>query len=183
MFIKKYIEFMREAKEKPGNLYRYGCVMIELNILNWDELTDRIDPEDLYEPENPAHGLETNPHATLLYPVDPEVKFVDIKNILDSTSHDKMEIEINGIGCFENTEFDVIKLNIIPIGFIENIHNELKKLPNLDKYPTYEPHITLAFLKKGTGKKYINSNYKYTIKNIGRIKYTKPTGEKFYYDI
>lgn len=170
-------------KEKLGSLYKYGCVMIELNISNWDELTSVIDPEDVYIPEDPAKGVETNPHVTLLYPVDPKVKFEEIKDILDRIIYKKINIEIDGVECFENSECDVVKLNIIPNVFIKNIHNELSKLPNFDKHIKFSPHITLAFVKSGHGKKYENENYKHIVNDIKRIKYTTPSGDKFYYDI
>ena len=38
-----------------------------------------------------------------------------------------------------------------------NLNYTVSKLPNEDKYPIYIPHLTLAYLKPGTGKKYIGS--------------------------
>jgi hypothetical protein len=32
----------------------------------------------------------------------------------------------------------------------------------------------LAYVKKGLGKKYVNPDYKYEIKNISKIVYTRP---------
>ncbi len=178
--IKKYLEFMKESKEKPGNLYQYGCVMIELNISNWDELVSSIDANDVYLPEDPSHGVETNPHVTILYGLNKGVTKEEVKSIFDNF-HGDIHVEIDGVGVFENEEFDVVKLNVVPDGALQELHDELKKLPNSDQYPTYHPHITLAYVKKGTGKKYANPNYKYTIKDIGRIKYSTPEGEKIYF--
>ena len=59
------VQFMKEGKS--GSLYKYGCVMLELNIQNWDDLTKSIDPNDVYLPEDPSHGIETDPHVTILY--------------------------------------------------------------------------------------------------------------------
>jgi hypothetical protein len=180
--IKKYIDFMKEAKEKPGNLYKYGCVMLELNISNWEELTNIIDTSDVYLPNDPSHGIETNPHVTILYGLHPGVTVDQVKSVFDKF-HKEIHIDIDGVGIFENPEFDVVKLNVIPDGSLQELHDEMKKLPNSDQYPEYKPHITLSYVKKGTGKKYINPNYKYTIKDIGRIKYSTPEGEKIYFDI
>jgi 2'-5' RNA ligase len=179
--IKKYIEFMNEGKkEKLGSLYRYGCVMIELNISNWDELTSIIDPKDVYMPEDPAKGIESNPHVTLIFGLE-KVSGDQIKKVFDNF-HEEIHVEIDGVGIFENPEFDVVKLNVIPDGALQHLHDELKKLPNEDKFDVYEPHITLAYVKKGTGKKYANPDYKYTVKNIGSIKYSTPSGNKIYFD-
>jgi len=172
---------MRESKEKPGSLYKYGCVMIELNISNWDELTDSIDSNDVYLPEDPSKGIETNPHVTLLFGIESNVSTEEVKKVFDNY-HEEIHVEIDGVGVFENPEFDVVKLNVIPDGALQHLHDELKKLPNSDKFDIYQPHITLAYVKKGKGKKYINSNYKYVVKNIGKIKYSTPTGEKIYFN-
>lgn len=180
--IKKYIEFMKESEEKSGNLYRYGCVMVGLDISNWDSLTSEIDPNDVYHPEDPAKGVETNPHVTILYGLNKGVTVEQVKSVFDNF-HGDIKVEINGVGIFENEEFDVVKLNVIPSESLRTLHDELKKFPNSDQYPEYKPHITIAFVKKGMGKKYANPNYKYTIKKIGKVKYSTPEGEKVYFDI
>jgi len=180
--IKKYTQFIKESKEKPGNLYKYGCVMLELNISNWEELTDRIDPEDVYLPEDPSHGVETQPHVTILYGLHKGVTPDQVKEVFDNF-HGDIQVKIDGVGIFENEEFDVVKLNVVPDGSLQQLHDELKKFPNSDQYPDYHPHITLAYVKKGMGKKYANLGYKYTIKDIGKVKYSTPEGEKVYFNI
>ena len=52
--IKKYKDFFRMVQEsKSGELYKYGCVMIYLNIDNWDEITSLIDEDDIYNKDEP----------------------------------------------------------------------------------------------------------------------------------
>jgi 2'-5' RNA ligase len=181
MMIKKYLEFMKESEEKSGNLYKYGCVMLQLNISNWDELTGEIDPEDIYKPEDPSKGIESNPHVTLLYGLHEEVTTDQVRSVFENY-HENIHVEIDGVGCFEDPDYDVVKLNVVPDGAIQHIHDRLCELPHSDDYDTYQPHITIAFVKKGKGKKYANPKYKYTVKNIGKIKFTNPKGEKIYFD-
>jgi 2'-5' RNA ligase len=183
MLIKKYKLFM-EAKEKSGSLYKFGCVMIQLNINNWDELTSSIDKEDIYLPEDPAHGIETDPHITLLFGLHKEVTLDQVKDIFNRHKVD-IKVNIDGVGCFENEEFDVVKLNVVPNYELNLLHEELSKLPNSDKFTEYKPHITVAYVKKGCGKKYENPDYKYSVKEIGNIKYSRPAddgvNEKVYF--
>lgn len=179
--VKKYLEFMSEFREKPGSLYKYGCVMLELNITNWDEMINKIDPDDLYHPEDPSKGAETNPHVTIFFGLNKEVTLEQVKKVFEDY-HEDLHVEIDGIGIFEKPDFDVVKMNVVPDGALQHLHDALGKLPNSDEYPTYIPHITLAYVKKGAGKKYINPDYKYTVKNIGKIKYSTPGGEKIYFD-
>ena len=72
---------------------------------------------------------------------------------------------------FENLEFDVVKLGVIKTPKLEEINKRLSELPNSNQFPEYKPHITLAYVKKGSGQKYADPNYKYQIKNISKIVY------------
>ena len=175
---------MNEAKEKSGSLYKYGCVMLELNISNWDELTGSIDPDDIYEPKDPSKGIEEIPHITIFFGLHKEVTTEQIRKVFEDND-DHVHVEIDGIDIFERPEYDVVKLNIKHDKTLQYLHDELKKLPNSDEFTDYKPHITISYVKKGTGKKYINPDYKYTVKNIGKVKYCTPLGEKIYfpYDI
>jgi hypothetical protein len=77
MIITNYNSFL---EAKSGKLYRYGCVMVYLDIPNWNSIVSHIDESDLYKPDNRRYGYETDPHITLLYPVEPDVKFDEVKN-------------------------------------------------------------------------------------------------------
>ena len=171
---------MKEGKS--GSLYKYGCVMLELNIQNWDELTKSIDPNDVYLPEDPSHGIETDPHVTILYGLHRGVTPEQVKSVFDNF-HGEIHVEVDGVGIFENEEFDVVKLNVKADGALQELHDKLKEFPNSDEYPVYKPHITISYVKKGTGKKYVNPNYKHTFTDIGQVKYSTPEGQKVYFDI
>jgi 2'-5' RNA ligase len=94
-----------------------------------------------------------------------------------------IKIDIDGINLFENEQFDVLKFNVVSDPGLQQLHDELSKLPNNDNFPTYTPHITIAYLNKGEGKKYVNPNYKYSVKNIYDIVYSSPGKERVYFDI
>jgi 2'-5' RNA ligase len=152
MIIKKYIQFLKEAISG----YKYGCVMIKVPFSNWEEITSCIDPNDIYEIKGDStYGIQKNPHLTLLYPVLSNVKFEKVKEVLDKVIYKNIIIKIDKIDVFENEEFDVLKFNVDNNEYLNKIHNELKNnIPNEYKYDIYRPHITIAYLKKGKGKKY-----------------------------
>jgi len=179
MKIKNYLEFIKESSDN-NETYDYGCVMLLININNWDELIDEIDPNDINED---AGGISKTPHITLKYGIHSDVKDQDIEKIIKSINKDDLHIEINGVDLFENKDFDVVKLNIVKNPSLQKIHDEFSTLPNSDEYKEYHPHITLAYVKKGSGKKYINSKYKYLVKSFNKIEYSKPNGDKKYYEI
>jgi len=177
MKIKKYIQFIKESSG-----YKYGCVMVEVPVSNWNEITSYINPEDVYTGGDDTHGIQENPHLTLLYPIFEYVKYEQVKSVLQSILDKEIFIEIDSIDIFENDKFDVVKFNVKSNDYLNKIHNELKsKIPNDNKFDIYKPHITIAYTKKGMGKKY-KKNYNHSI-SVKKITYTNPNGTKEYYII
>ncbi len=176
MKIKNYIQF----NESSG--YEFGCVMIDVPVYNWKEITSYIDVDDIYEEAgDDTHGIQENPHVTLLYGLHKEVTSEMIKSVFTNFSDD-ITIKVYGIDIFENEKYDVVKFNVIPDGSLQYLHDELSKFPNSNQFPDYKPHITIAYVKKGCGKKYIKPDYKYEVKNVNKITYSMPSGEKVYFD-
>lgn len=177
MKIKKYTQFLNESVQ-----YKLGCVMMEVPISNWEEITSSIDKEDIYEVEGENYGIQSNPHVTILYGLHKEVSLDQIKSVFEGIDGG-IDISIEGIGVFENERFDVVKFNVVPSETLLDLNNKLSEFPNSNEYPEYEPHITLCYTKKGTGKKYIRDDYRYTVDNVKKICYSLSNGKKFYFEI
>ncbi len=179
MKIKKYIQFIKESI----NGHKYGCVMIDIPVSNWTEITSSIDPEDIFhgDENGDPRGIQENPHVTILYGLHDDVTEEQVKSVFDNFDGD-INIEIDGVGIFENKDFDVVKFNVVPDGSLQYLHDELSKFPNSDQFTDYKPHITLAYIKKGLGKKYIRNDYKYEVKNVNKITYSMSNGKKVYFD-
>jgi len=176
MKIIKYNQFLKES-----NNYDLGCVMIEIPISNWEEITSTIVEEDLYTDEGKP-GIQDNPHVTLLYGLHNEVTLDQIKSIFDGFE-EGIDIIIKGIGIFENENFDVVKLNVLNNNKLQSLYDKLSELPNSNEYPEYIPHITIAYLKKGCGNKYKNLEYKHSFKNVDEVCYSISGGSKEYFSI
>lgn len=170
-YIKNYFLFLEKSN------YEFGCIMIKINFENWNSLKNIISSEDIYN-EGESYGFETQPHLTLIYGLHKEVTTEQVKSILGNFNLDRLSIEVDGIGNFENSDYDVLKFNVIKTETLKQIHDFLSELPNSDKYPDYNPHITIAYLKKGTSKKYLDRNFKMVIPEIESVIFSKPTGEK-----
>ena len=175
MIIKNYIQFIKESSG-----YEYGCVMVEVPVSNWNEITSYIDPEDVYTGGDDTHSIQENPHLTLLYGLHKEVTPEMVKSVFEGFTKD-INIEVDGIGVFENKDYDVVKFNVNPDGALQELHDKLSEFPNSNSFPDYKPHITLCYTKKGTGKKYVKPEYKYTVKNVDKITYSMPSGEKIHF--
>ncbi len=135
----------------------FGCVMMDSNIDKWKEdHTDGIDPKDVYiKPYDESYGIETIPHVTILYGIHedeiaPEVIMDVVKKDMEAVT-----VTIKEISIFSNDEYDVVKYDV-------PVTNQLKKyrslfednFPNTQTFPEFHPHITLAYVKPGEGKKY-----------------------------
>lgn len=170
--MKKYLNFLKEQVK-----YSYGCVLMNFDFKNWNELLDMVDKNDIYEKEGENYGLQKKPHLTLIYGLESTVTNEDVISCFNGIDIKDFKIEIDGVSNFENPEFDVIKLTVVLNDNLKKVNSRLIKLPNTNKFD-YNPHITIAFLKKGTSKKYLNPDYKYEVKNIKNVVYTTSDGKE-----
>jgi len=179
---------LRIILEKKGDTHSYGCVMLKLNIpkKEWDGLLSTIDDEDVYiEEGDKSFGKEDEPHITLLYGLHDDIPDEEIKEISNKMS--KCEINLKKISIFENDKFDVLKFDIIDKSKSElsKMNKEYAKLPHTTDYPDYHPHATIAYIKKGEGKKYCKTltGGDIIITKCDTIKYSKADGSKKYYKL
>ncbi len=154
--------------EKVGKVYKTGCAMLYVN-LSLEDLTDKIDKNDLTD-----DGIEDEPHITLLYGFK-SVSNDKIKDAIESVKFG--EVKLEKVSLFENEKYDVVKFDVSGDG-LQEAFKKLNKLPNDNKYPDYHPHITLAYVKVGQGKKYVEmfSKEKLTAKPMFAV--YSPGGEK-----
>jgi 2'-5' RNA ligase len=185
MIIKSYIQFLNESLHK----YAFGCIMFEIPISNWNEITSIIKDEDVYKDQDgQTYGIQDNPHLTLLYPVTENCDFEKVVSVLESVVDKKIDIKIDKIDIFENQKFDVVKYNVENNEYLDNIHKKLKMfIPNDDRYDIYRPHITIAHVKSGTGRKYkktFDQEEKESQSfSLNKITYVNSDGQKQYYEI
>jgi 2'-5' RNA ligase len=173
--MKKYKQFLKESQTR----YEYGCVMVDYNFANWSDLLDSIQQEDIYKVEGKNYGIQPRPHLTLLYGIHDTVTDEQIQSCFQDATEDDFKVEISGISLFENLEFDVVKLEVNKTPKLEEIYKNLSEFPNSNQFPDYKPHITIAYVKKGLGQKYVDPNYKYQIKNISKIVYVRPDKSEY----
>jgi len=134
-----------------------------------------IDPQDLT-----GSGVETYPHITLVYGVvnDPEA-FRQVARIFRPFS-----VRFGEASLFTNDDFDVLKIDVEDVGDTPGLRtlNRLiqVKMPQLaEGRAIYEPHLTIAYLKPGTGRKYTGRMSLYgKTAVINRIEFTSPDDER-----
>lgn len=132
-----------------------GCLMAAVKI-NPDSLTEwedkvisKIRDSDLTE-----DGIESWPHVTVKYGFDCDQVSPDlIKQFLPKVP---LIAKITGVDLFRNEECDVLHYTIESEELV-NLHDKLEALPHKEFYSKYNPHVTIAYLKKGVGEKYLKT--------------------------
>lgn len=148
-------EWLNEQEERDAPTY--GCVMLYTNMRDWEDIhTSGIDPEDVYiKPHDQSYGIETEPHITVLYGIhedeaEPEI----VENVMKENMED-VTVTISKISIFENEEYDVVKYDVPPTEQLLEYRKIFEdNFENTQSFPDYHPHMTLAYVKPGEGKKY-----------------------------
>jgi len=132
----------------------YGCVMLYATVPDWKERISYIKKEDIYDDEFNDYGLEDTPHCTLLFGIHlNETDPFDVKKVMNTFM--RVKSLITHMSIFSNPEYDVVKYDV-PVNYqLRKYHETLKKtFPNTQDFPDYHPHMTMGYVKPGTGKKY-----------------------------
>ena len=156
--------------------------MATISIPGWKKLHQLIEPEDIYGTKEEGFGKETNPHVTILF------GFKDgddiARKLQDELPVDKpLEIPFTALSYFETKDCDVVKFDV-----------ESEDLNRLNKWCTdnfeytnefkdYHPHVTLAYVKKGTGKKYARKMSYPAISTTDKLVYSRPDKTKLRWTI
>jgi 2'-5' RNA ligase len=143
---------MEKEKTVESKRRLYGCLMAALTIKGWSKLHALIDPEDIYGTKEEGFGKETNPHVTVLFGFHDSPDVAEkLQALLPTTG--PIEVPLVRLSHFETPNYDVVKFEVVS--------EDLKRLnkwcaehfPYTSEY-AYNPHVTLCYVKKGTGKKY-----------------------------
>lgn len=150
-------EFYSELME--GNDH---CVMV--GVPKFDKLTEFIKniPDDIvFELGNRNYGKERKPHITVLYGIKP-VEEQKAKELL-SKIPSKLVATLGSTSLFENCKgengemFDVLKIDV-ESPHLAKVNEKLRKSVEYENSHDYHPHLTLAYLKPGTGKEFVGDN-------------------------
>jgi hypothetical protein len=138
--------------------YKYACVMALLSKKLKESLLpllQSINKDDLYIDEEDtgdnSSGLITDSHVTCLYGLhDPY--FYEVKKVCDSISISEITMKIaDSVSVFDtNDKYDVLKIDIISpeLQIIRDIL--IEEFECTIKFKQYTPHLTLAYILKGT---------------------------------
>ena len=105
-------------------------------------------------PDDPAFGRESDPHVTLLY----KICNGDPKPFVKLLAHEKpIQVVLGKVSLFKtNDAFDVVKIGVESA----DLHRLNQKMVDLAsrQYRDFEPHVTVAFVNKGAGAKFVGDD-------------------------
>jgi 2'-5' RNA ligase len=130
--------------------YGYSCVQCSLPQDIADEIYEwglkNIPAEDLA-----ADGRESDIHVTVKYGLHGHDPF-ELRDLL--FGKDPIRIQLKNISLFSNDEHDVVKLGVESPELHQFNKLVSDSFEHTDTHPDYIPHVTIAYVKKGLGKKY-----------------------------
>ena len=155
-------KFPQVYKDLGYNLSLLGCIMLDTEKLI---VSDIISQDHLYFAEHKEHfwinGVvsEKVPHVTLLYGllrtglemqkhVDAVLELVEG---VDFPEYFPREVTIEKVDFFESKlpdeDYYCLIAHVDPAP-LKEVNDRLRMLPHINTYPDYEPHLTLAYIKK-----------------------------------
>jgi|PlaIllAssembly_1097288.scaffolds.fasta_scaffold02258_3 2'-5' RNA ligase len=134
---------------ETGNGHDYSSTQINLppNVATEVKALAAVIPDDVLAED----GREDRPHVTVKYGLhgnDPST----IKPVL--AKQPPVAFVLGKTKVFEKDDCDVVYVEVKSPG-LGKLHKAVSEaLPNTETYPTYVPHVTVAYVKKGEGQKY-----------------------------
>ena len=146
----------KEERETPhedfGEKHRFGCAMLDMPeeiAAKVKTLAGCIPDADLA-----GSGRTDEPHITALYgfhDADPEKVRALVRDF------GPVRVTLGKTSVFppskSSNNADVVKIDVQGED-LHRLHALLAKLPHTDTHPVYRPHITIGYVRAGTGQKY-----------------------------
>lgn len=149
-------EFLRRIAKELKAKYSFFSTQIDLPDGIGEKLKTWVDkniPDKAFYEKEGDEGRENDPHITVLY----GIKSSDPKKVKEVLKKYKpFKVRLGLVTSFkDNKEYDVLKIDI-EASDIQKMHYDIEKhVDNDNSYPTYAPHATLGYLKKGFVDNYI----------------------------
>ena len=130
-------------------------------MINYDmpelikDIHGKLTEEELYtEPDSNDFGKELDTHVTLVPCLENDIDIEQLKKMLDPI--EKYVVMLNNISMFTNNEnYDVLKCDAHSMVLSDTNKRIKDAFPTHSDYLDYNPHVTIAYLKKGFGNKYL----------------------------
>lgn len=154
MNFKKWLFEMRNVK------YEFSSTQVDVprkianQIIQWGN--KNIHDSILFQNDDKSLGREDEVHATVLYGIHSEYPSKTKRTLKEEKP---IKIKLGKVKAFTNPDkFDVIIVDVISED-LNKINTILRdKVPFTNKYDEYRPHVTIAYVEKGEGEKFVGDD-------------------------
>lgn len=135
------------------NINSLGCIMADCEPADTSFIPDDV----LYYAKNPEHkylqGRIERSHVTLRSGLLPGVRRWHVDRVLDGL-YLPSTVTIDHVSRFtpslpDEDPYEVIIGKVVSSSGVSAFNKRLGMLPNVNTFPNYEPHVTLAYVKGG----------------------------------
>lgn len=157
---------------------QFGCLMAMVNPTHGPHIIKFgrtvIPSTILYtKQDDDSYGYDDEPHITIKYGYAPDLSRSDLASILRNIK--PFDVVLHALSQFNNNEFDVVKFDAHSDALRE-LRSRADRYPNQDKYPNYNPHMTLAYVQPKSFN-HLRSDLKLKVP-INSFKYSGANGKK-----
>ena len=133
----------------------YAFLMVDYETPSFiKDLQKKIPSRELYtEENNEDYGLEKQSHVTLVPCLDNDIDIDKMKSYLKPIN--EYDIVLTDISKFECEKFDVLKCAVKSKALKDTNKEIVDKFETHSEYKDYNPHMTIAYMKKGMADKYL----------------------------
>jgi hypothetical protein len=132
----------------------YAFLMIDYDtpeIIN--DIHNLLTDDEIYTEDGKEYGIEHETHVTLVPCLDNDVNIEELKKML--LPLDKYVLILSNVSMFTNNEnYDVLKCDASSMALHDTNKKITSRFPTHSEYKDYNPHVTIAYLKKDVGNKY-----------------------------
>lgn len=144
--------------------YDYGSTQFDLpedvaGIIRSFGQTDISDSDLFVDRAQGIEGRESDIHVTVLYGLGKNVTPSGVTDIV--AGFGPVSLVLDETSLFTNApDYDVLKIDVASSALLL-LHNRLREQLGApgNRFPHYQPHITIAYLKKGRGHHYLTGRY------------------------
>ena len=125
-------------------------------VIDWGN--QNIPESEIYiDPKDDSFGREDNPHITVKYGLHDKDCPSKVKEYIDAIG--AFKVILKKISIFESDHYDVVKIDVDSdeLYLLNILISDNCKIT--DTHPEYKPHITIAYVNKDEGQKYINDDF------------------------
>jgi hypothetical protein len=129
---------------------KYGAVQFTLSPVDAQRVLDL--QKGIEESELAPKGRELTPHVTVRWGFHPEVTPDQVSAITKGTG--TVDVTFGDLHAFpENDEGEPLVF-LLESEKLVKLHDALAALPHTDPHPTFQPHLTIGYFKKGMAQKH-----------------------------